>query len=548
MLFELIGQTWAYLVGPGTGDEDSALSVLIAEAEEASDIQLARMVEALEADRIERYADALIHHGQAKMRLGSREGRTIGRILIALDYTGGIPAATGHLLTALASPPLSPECARQFEQARLMFEDAGARPQRCLAAIGSLAAGHRWLERDDLGPRLTALHRELLTQDVSAAGLIAPGIDHHRRTADIARRMVSRRELPSTFPRLTGADDDWLLQLAMVRVAAAQPDSAAALARGLDEELRLQGVPAVYCGILTGLFVQAREWDSALPLLREQYESDGRSAAAAIELSRALAATGDWSAAKVLLLAHLGDPPAEDDVVVLQRLVLEGHSTRDPDMASWIAALRGLGADVPTETLVPKSMAQKADVRRPILLARFENGRLTIDPSLPPGDIEAHMTAAIVLGSPERGAELMQDIAEKNPALHAEVLRLMPSKESDDARAHFERAEAAFNQRRFNDAIAEYKAAIELDPNFTIAYLYLGDAYYNLGDYHLAAAYFTESIAIEPTAQALRFLGDAFQRCGRDLGVIRQCYEHALRLDPGYGGARIALDQLLGRS
>ena len=302
MLFELIGQTWAYLVGPDTANGDPALSALIAEAEGATDLQLARMVEALGTDRIERYADALIHHGQAKMRLGSREGSAVGRILIALDYTGGIPAATGHLLTALATLPLSPECARQFEQACLMFEDAGARKQRCLAAIGSLAADHRWLERDDLGLQLAALHQELLTQDLLAAGLVAPGIAHHRRTAGIARRMVSHRELPPTFPRLTGANDDWLLQLALVRVAAAQPDSAAALARGLDEELHRQGVPAVYCGILTRLFVQSREWDSALPLLKEQYESSGRSTAAAIDLSRALAGAGNWPAAKTLLI------------------------------------------------------------------------------------------------------------------------------------------------------------------------------------------------------------------------------------------------------
>ena len=58
----------------------------------------------------------------------------------------------------------------------------------------------------------------------------------------------------------------------------------------------------------------------------------------------------------------------------------------------------------------------------------------------------------------------------------------------------------------------QYQAAIKLDHDSELAYLGLGDAHYRLGEYHLAIAYFSESIAVRPTPQGHRFLGDAICR------------------------------------
>lgn len=106
------------------------------------------------------------------------------------------------------------------------------------------------------------------------------------------------------------------------------------------------------------------------------------------------------------------------------------------------------------------------------------------------------------------------------------------------------RAERLFGQREYRAAIAEYQEAIRLDPEFHLAHLSLGDAYYMLGEYHVAIAHFTESIAIRPTAQAYRFLGDAIRDSGGDLRRVERCYEDALAVDPEYGGARAALEDM----
>jgi hypothetical protein len=53
-----------------------------------------------------------------------------------------------------------------------------------------------------------------------------------------------------------------------------------------------------------------------------------------------------------------------------------------------------------------------------------------------------------------------------------------------------------------------------------------------------------ESIAIAPDPQAYRFLGDSIGQAGGSKEHGRLCYQEALRLAPGYGGARVALQEL----
>jgi tetratricopeptide (TPR) repeat protein len=109
------------------------------------------------------------------------------------------------------------------------------------------------------------------------------------------------------------------------------------------------------------------------------------------------------------------------------------------------------------------------------------------------------------------------------------------------------RAEEMFRQRRFRDSIPEYQEAIRLDPEMHLAHLGLGDAYYNLGEYQLATAHFGESLAIRPTPQGHRFLGDAIRMSSGDLRRARRCYEDALAMDPAYRGAQKALEDIDNR-
>jgi tetratricopeptide (TPR) repeat protein len=155
----------------------------------------------------------------------------------------------------------------------------------------------------------------------------------------------------------------------------------------------------------------------------------------------------------------------------------------------------------------------------------------------------------MVLGSgPEKGMELLGDIQLKEPDLYQEVVLLLPqyARPLPPGAEEHGRAEELFAQFKFREAIVEYKAAIKLNHDNELAYLGLGDAHYRLGEYHLATAYFSESIAIRPTPQGYHFLGDAIQQGRGDRRRARQCYVEALALDPGYQGAREKLDHLPG--
>ena len=57
------------------------------------------------------------------------------------------------------------------------------------------------------------------------------------------------------------------------------------------------------------------------------------------------------------------------------------------------------------------------------------------------------------------------------------------------AKAHFDLAVLYYSQRRVDEAIAEFEAAINCDPSFGRAYRKLGEVYVNLGDYERAGRY-----------------------------------------------------------
>ena len=158
------------------------------------------------------------------------------------------------------------------------------------------------------------------------------------------------------------------------------------------------------------------------------------------------------------------------------------------------------------------------------------------------------MSAAIIAGSSD-GIQRLTQLGQEDPDLAEQVARLLGVEKltpaQAQAREHFTAAEALFARKRFADAAVEYQRALALDPDDAQALLYLGDTWFALGEYHLAQAYLEESLAIVPSPQAFRFLGDALLRSSGSRDRARSCYLEALRLDPSYGGAKTALANLL---
>ncbi len=111
---------------------------------------------------------------------------------------------------------------------------------------------------------------------------------------------------------------------------------------------------------------------------------------------------------------------------------------------------------------------------------------------------------------------------------------------------HFEEAERLFASKRFLDAIIKYKLAIADNPENWQAYMGLGDAHYMMGEYYLAAAYFEESVAIQPHAPTYRYLGDSYSRTGQ-LDKAIEAYQCSVDTDPNYGPAKESLRMALNQ-
>ncbi len=85
------------------------------------------------------------------------------------------------------------------------------------------------------------------------------------------------------------------------------------------------------------------------------------------------------------------------------------------------------------------------------------------------------------------------------------------------AKQHYDKGVEYGQQGRFDDAIAEYSKAIELDHNFAEAYSNRGNAYRALGEIQRAIADYAEAIRLNPQdagAYASRAL--AYTALGKD--------------------------------
>jgi tetratricopeptide (TPR) repeat protein len=87
-----------------------------------------------------------------------------------------------------------------------------------------------------------------------------------------------------------------------------------------------------------------------------------------------------------------------------------------------------------------------------------------------------------------------------------------------------ERGIALAKEGRYDQAIAEYTKAIELDPKYALAYCFRGDAYGKTGKSNLAIADYTKAIELDPEgAEANWQLGEAYIDKGQYDQAIDDC-------------------------
>jgi tetratricopeptide (TPR) repeat protein len=113
--------------------------------------------------------------------------------------------------------------------------------------------------------------------------------------------------------------------------------------------------------------------------------------------------------------------------------------------------------------------------------------------------------------------------------LYARTLELEPQ-----SRIFLNLGQALANQGRFNEAIAQYSAALRIQPDFYRAHLNLGAALAAQGRMDAAMAQYSEALRIQPDSpEPHNNLGNALKRQGRIDAAMAE-YAEALRIKPHY--------------
>jgi len=113
---------------------------------------------------------------------------------------------------------------------------------------------------------------------------------------------------------------------------------------------------------------------------------------------------------------------------------------------------------------------------------------------------------------------------------------------SDEAVQRNNLGASLLQQGKLEEAIAEFRKAVELDPKYTAAHLHLGYAYDRKGRIEDAMAKYRTVIELEPgNLIAHTNLGVLYDRKGLYDEAIGE-FEHALRIDPANATARTNLE------
>ena len=225
----------------------------------------------------------------------------------------------------------------------------------------------------------------------------------------------------------------------------------------------------------------------------------------------------------------------------LRELGVVYHQLNQPILAERYlkAALVQDPSDYLAKRVIEDIGAAKA---QPAMTFDKESKTLTISDAIldnPSADMGMMILATLLKANPENAQEVLQGVARtEGPAYAQRVFELaFPSAPEEKEPSHFDKAQELFGARRLPEALNEYRLAIKEDRDHALAYMGAGDCYFHMGMLNLAAAYFEESIAIEPSPATLTFLGNAHRKSGRTDEAI-QSYEQALKLNPNYELAR----------
>jgi tetratricopeptide (TPR) repeat protein len=161
-------------------------------------------------------------------------------------------------------------------------------------------------------------------------------------------------------------------------------------------------------------------------------------------------------------------------------------------------------------------------------------------------DFFSHLKQAVALSDRASDGERLMILAleaggNANPTKQLEILRELVGKYPNDERAHFQLGGSYFGQQEYEKAIAEYRKATEINPNFSPAYNLLGYAYRNVekfGDAETAFKKYIELIPGDPNPYDS--YAELLMKTGRFDESIAQ-YEKALSVDEHFSPSRVGI-------
>ena len=105
-------------------------------------------------------------------------------------------------------------------------------------------------------------------------------------------------------------------------------------------------------------------------------------------------------------------------------------------------------------------------------------------------------------------------------------------RENVDAKFFFDRGKDKYNHKNYQEAIASFDKALDLNRQYVDAYNIRGCAFSELGDYRRAIADYTKAIEINPQySDAYKNRGNARRKLGDHQGAIAD-YDKAIELNP----------------
>lgn len=572
VLFECIGTEWAQEIADQGRDLDPSLEEAVQAVLTAHPSDFGATASKFSAE-LRQAEPALLARAEEAIR--SDHGvEMLGRALVSIGHYSEPGKAAGHFLIGYAHRLVGDEGPRHFELAQLSYRNVQLPRMEALTGLAVEAAAS--LRKVNFQPTTNLENAFTVLSEVEPelAQRIAPAMRQHTAVLLATQGLAQGDEVSQEFPLPLSKDDLMVLRFAEVKTSH-NPDRVLRAARWIQSARGLSSKSTEELDTIVRLLSKVREWDACIHVLRDLMDHGDQRPETLIELANSLYQTGKWSEGKSLLIAFIDDKPGPKNIPILQEIVRLSWLARDADLESWLIILRSLGADLPpimkkagfsiseeagkpprvvmrTARAKPRGKPNSERIdEAPTLLASFRDGKLTIDPSavkLGQHDLEVHIATAVILGNtPDKGSEFLNEIHTKKPEIYQDVVNLLPPqlRPPSEAEQTIMRADALFKEGRHSEAFAEFQKGPIAGPDEDLAHFWAAVSHFSLGQYQIAIAHASESIAIQPSPAAYHILGESFLRGNHDLRKAQKCLKDALALDPSDEGIQVALDDLM---